>query len=138
MDNIERKYPKSFEQLGLLRSVGVPDFPLKVMKFLREQIGAQPNGGPLRITARPYVYHSARGNFYSPSDLSGIGGMRFELIVQHLHGEIRGPDTIVSLSKRILTSRASKVSTSREFTSFLLRVPRLDVSLRPYPLVYEN
>ncbi len=57
----------------------MPDLASKVLKFLREQLGQNNVDGHYAF-CRPRVYHSAKATFYSPSDISGVGGMRCEII----------------------------------------------------------
>ncbi|KLO17200.1 hypothetical protein SCHPADRAFT_821759 [Schizopora paradoxa] len=77
----QKKYPLDFDSIGALPSVGVIDLKERVIKYLRSQLEGELNAEePILLTSRPYVYHSATAIFYSPSDPSGDGGMRREMI----------------------------------------------------------
>lgn len=69
----------------------VPDLPQKVANFVRKQLGDAVGQEPIVVTSRPYVYHSATAVFHSPSDPSGAGGMRKELIRACPSWRKRGP-----------------------------------------------
>ena len=66
-------------------SLQQPSFPRLLRKFLYEQLRcdnmALPSrGSHLRIDGKIHVFNSAVATFYAPSDISGISGMRRELI----------------------------------------------------------
>lgn len=73
--------------------MNVPDLPEKVARLIKKQLtkkGVNFNE-PIVVTSRPYVYHSATSVFYSPSDPSGAGGMRKEIIRASPSWRRRGP-----------------------------------------------
>ncbi len=71
--------------------MNVPDLPQKISNFIRKQLGEAVGQEPILVTSRPYVYHSATSIFFSPSDPSGAGGMRKELIRACPSWRKRGP-----------------------------------------------
>ncbi len=80
---LERLYPKNIVQLG--QYVGQPDLRELTQYFLYDQLSGG-SSHPIRIEECPNitslisVFHSAIATFYSPSDISGIRGMRRERI----------------------------------------------------------
>ncbi|KAJ7672946.1 hypothetical protein B0H17DRAFT_1083378 [Mycena rosella] len=86
----ERAYPTSLE--GLATYIEVPSFPHLVRAFLRDQFDSDAGSESSRSSTSaesnidtPFdspisVFHSAIATFYSPSDPSGIWGMRRERI----------------------------------------------------------
>ncbi|KAJ3551631.1 hypothetical protein NM688_g4593 [Phlebia brevispora] len=81
----EPYYPRTVQQLGIY--IGVPHFHIYVLQFLYHQLNPDDDATsiPHRLcppvdSAPVRVVHSARATFYAPSDLSGVGGMRRELI----------------------------------------------------------
>ncbi|KAH9168314.1 hypothetical protein EDB89DRAFT_1855662 [Lactarius sanguifluus] len=85
---IERGYPLSITELaGIFRQ---PDLQALIHRFLFDQLHLDnpntPAGSDVPLSQCPpfdskvYVYHTATAIFYSPSDPSGIQGMRSECI----------------------------------------------------------
>lgn len=81
-----KKYPHSLSCLA--DTIKIPEFPDLVRRFLYDQLCGD-NEPPSenvalnvcpKITARVYVFHSAIACFYTPSNTSGIWGMKRERI----------------------------------------------------------
>ncbi|KLO09541.1 hypothetical protein SCHPADRAFT_833873, partial [Schizopora paradoxa] len=82
----QRKYPKTLEELANHPNIQIPLLPLLVGRFLYRELNED---APFeieddtilpRMLGRVFVFHSATSLFHSPSDLSGVGGMRKEII----------------------------------------------------------
>ncbi|KAK0460266.1 uncharacterized protein EV420DRAFT_1620047 [Desarmillaria tabescens] len=82
----EHGYPRDIADLG--QYIGHPDLPALTQMFLREQLNlgrpdnhnySDDTGYPI-IDGPVRVFHSATATFYSPSDISGVRGMRRERI----------------------------------------------------------
>ncbi|KAI6107417.1 hypothetical protein EV401DRAFT_1871800, partial [Pisolithus croceorrhizus] len=71
---------------ALAIELGIPTLPRLVGEFLYEQLHCEPISSPshprhLPVFTGPLkVFHSATATFVSPSDPSGIGSMRHEMI----------------------------------------------------------
>ncbi|KLO04652.1 hypothetical protein SCHPADRAFT_917901 [Schizopora paradoxa] len=81
----QRKYPRSLHDLASHQNIQVPQLPLLVGKFLFRQIYPDAEDDDtiiqrLCVDSKVFVFHSAKAYFYAPSDLSGVGGMRKEII----------------------------------------------------------
>ncbi|KAK0433929.1 uncharacterized protein EV420DRAFT_1282903 [Desarmillaria tabescens] len=82
----ERAYPRDIADLG--QYIGYPDLPALTQLFLHEQLTQRrpDNFNHISDTSYPiinspvHVFHSATATFYSPSNISGIWGMRRERI----------------------------------------------------------
>ncbi|KAK0439300.1 uncharacterized protein EV420DRAFT_1623207 [Desarmillaria tabescens] len=81
----ERLYPKDLQRLG--QYIVYPHLPELMQHFLREQLSQESTDNahvldselPI-IDSSIRVFHSAIATFYSPSDISGMRGMRCERI----------------------------------------------------------
>ncbi|KAJ6622418.1 hypothetical protein B0H10DRAFT_2175040 [Mycena sp. CBHHK59/15] len=84
----EHSYPTSLD--GLAAHIRLPSFPGLVRAFLRDQLhptssessnsSEDSNFADIKLHSPLSVFHSAIATFYSPSDPSGIRGMRRERI----------------------------------------------------------
>ncbi len=118
--DLERKYPKTLEALAA--HLHLPQLPLLVRRFLFCQL--YPNlpvddttdATLPKILGRVFVFHSATAIFYSPSDLSGVGGMHKEIIQATPLWQKVSQDMIASLSRQRTWRRrwASEACTSQD------------------------
>ncbi|KAK7040508.1 hypothetical protein R3P38DRAFT_2894781 [Favolaschia claudopus] len=81
-----RRVPRDVDALGLY--MGQPRLCELIRRFLYDQLHPNANISGARVSLdrcpgfseRVFLYSSARATFYAPSDISGVGGMRFERI----------------------------------------------------------
>ncbi|KAJ6622755.1 hypothetical protein B0H10DRAFT_1873823 [Mycena sp. CBHHK59/15] len=94
----ERSYPSSLPDLAA--HIRVPSFPQLLQAFLRDQLYPDSLSETASSSSEPddmvvdtplYVFHSAIATFYSPSDPSGIHGMRRERIRSTPSWRKKGP-----------------------------------------------
>jgi hypothetical protein len=85
MIDLEKDYPTSVDELA--DHLGQPHLQELIQRFLHSQLNPDVNDiDDIPLSSFPpfdsdiSVYHSATSTFYSPSDLSGIRGMRWETI----------------------------------------------------------
>ncbi len=82
----ERKYPRSLSDLASHPNVQVPGLPSLLARFLFRQLNPDADEvdddfvQQLEVFSKVFVFHSAKAFFFAPSDLSGVGGMRKEII----------------------------------------------------------
>ncbi|KAF8992099.1 hypothetical protein BDZ89DRAFT_1097399 [Hymenopellis radicata] len=78
----EPKYPRNLEALAVYTQQ--PDLPELTRRFLHEQLNGPTDNLDIDdcpdIFSNIYVHHSATAYYYSPSDISGIRGMKRERI----------------------------------------------------------
>ncbi|KAI5987199.1 hypothetical protein EDD15DRAFT_2372610 [Pisolithus albus] len=113
---------------ALAIELGIPTLSTLIPQFLYEQLNCESTPLPASASHLPVftgplkVFHSATTTFVSPSDLSGIGGMRWETIhtipVWH-QGPARYDTIFVSTDDTIFVSTDDTIFVSTDDTIFV-------------------